>query len=260
MTLYNFIGRTKPEWMHISFDFPFVFSVQGKSGNCTVTLLSGPSLLSLMVETENGVNDLATLRNEILPSVRAVFDSYTYLKGQPIEIEITGAVNTVTNELNVFYDAVQEIADEEDKRPVDMEKVIRLAIMTPELRYALSNLHDAMIFPDKTGLHCYRAIESIWQSFKHDEAGNDKEKKAWNDLRKALRIDKSWLTPLASHSKLNRHNEVWEASGQERVALMKRAWTVIDRYILYLINDKKGLPEHHEILQGAELLPSTLNS
>lgn len=66
------------------------------------------------------------------------------------------------------------------------------------------------------------------QEFK--QPGED-NKAAWPKLREALRVTQGWIKPLTDKSVSNRHGDLTALSGEERVSLMKRLWTLVYRFV-----------------------------
>jgi hypothetical protein len=111
---------------------------------------------------------------------------------------------------------------------VSLEELTQLAITNVHFRIFLSDLSNAISAPNDTGFYCYRAVETLLQEFKlPDESDNGR---AWKRFRDALQVSQSWISPLTAASKPNRHGEAKALSGQERVHLMQRAWTLVHRF------------------------------
>jgi hypothetical protein len=61
---------------------------------------------------------------------------------------------------------------------------------------------------------------------------------AWARMREALRIDRSWLDEDKDEADARRHGRpgMPAQSGPERLAVLERAWKVVDRFCMHLSN------------------------
>lgn len=120
--------------------------------------------------------------------------------------------------------AYPELQSTSQKRPTPVDELIKLAVSNVYLRSSHSDLNSAIMSPNDTGFYCYRAIESLMQEFKTES------RKAWPRFRDALQVTQAWIKPLTDNSTSNRHGELKGLSGQERVFLMQRSWTLVYRF------------------------------
>lgn len=100
--------------------------------------------------------------------------------------------------------------------------------------------------PEDTGFFCFRAVESIKQSFKGEEnSGKSKQedKQAWGKLRNALNLHRSWIDVFNQDAGKQRHGGTVFMSGEVRISLMEHAWKVVDRFCVYLHRGSMVLPE-----------------
>jgi hypothetical protein len=68
-------------------------------------------------------------------------------------------------------------------------------------------------------------------------------KAGWIKFREALRVTQHWIKPLTDKSISNRHGELKALSGEERVFLMKRSWTLVYRFVRLRSLNAAGLPD-----------------
>jgi hypothetical protein len=57
-----------------------------------------------------------------------------------------------------------------------------------------------------------------------------------------LQVTQRWIKPLTDHSVSNRHGELKGLSGQERVFLLQRAWTLVYRFACVRLRGVAALP------------------
>jgi hypothetical protein len=241
---YIFSGRTG-EKVSVTFDVknpPLKVNVSGVEGqSCEVALLlSGTIDMALSVKTQKAISDLSTFRNQMTTLCKGIYDAATFLNGVSLGVELNSLLEVETQRFWTFEDRVPELQQSASERPLETQTFINLAIRNGYLRSALSDLNSAIRFPNDTGFYCYRAIETLMQEFK--QAGDD-NKAAWPKFRAALLVTQTWIKPLTDKSISNRHGEMTGLSGNERVSLMKQAWTLVYRYArLKLLNATK-LPD-----------------
>jgi hypothetical protein len=230
---YLFSARCKPDGVYVRLDVknpPLKLRVGDVEGQtCELTLLlSGGVHLAVSVTTKAVIADIATFHNQINTVCKSIYDAATFLGATSVGVELTSLTEVETGRFWTFQDAVPELAQSVEERPLSTEAFINLALSNPYLRSALSDLNEAIRSPNDTGFYCYRAIETLMQEFKQQGEDN---KAAWPRFRDALRVSKEWIKPLTDTSIGNRHGELKSLSGQERVFLMTRAWTLVYRFV-----------------------------
>ena len=223
---------------------PLRLRVKGiEAEECELTLLlSGGIYLAITITTMSVINDIATFRNQIATICKSIYDAATFLHGQAVGVELLSLTEVETNRFWTFRDSVPELSQSANERLLPTEEFINLAISNAYLRSALADLNEAITSPNDTGFYCYRAIETLMQEFK--QPGETESKDAWPRFREALQVTQEWITPLTDSSISNRHGELKALSGEERVFLMKRSWTLLYRFVCLK-------------LCGAPLLPTT---
>jgi hypothetical protein len=75
---------------------------------------------------------------------------------------------------------------------------------------------------------CYRAVESVMQTYKQSDSESSKE--AWPWMRDSLRFEKTYVDPLVSYSISNRHGTPLIITTEEGRNLLTRALTIIGRF------------------------------
>ena len=203
-------------------------------------LLSGGIYLAVDVTAAAAIKDIATFRNQILTVCKSIYDAASFMNAVCVTVELTSLTEVETNRFWTFSDGAPELMESARERPLPTEGFIQLAISNAYLRSALSDLNQAMTSPNDTGFFCYRAIETLMQEFK--QSGNMDNKEGWQRLRGALQVTQNWIKPLTDNSISNRHGELKGLSGQQRVFLMKRAWTLVYRFVCLRLQKEAALP------------------
>ena len=239
MNSYIFSGKVLPERANVNIT-PIELKIDaidaGISGTAVVSI--DVSQVSVVLNT-NSNSDLMTLKNYVDYSVRTLIDAFGYLSGRGYDIEITSVVNHEGKHA-VFGVGIPELEKSQKERPLSFQQLLEAMAKSQYLHRALSDLREAIRSPVDTGFFCYRAVESIRQNFKND---NDNDAKSWENLRKSLLIDRSWIDKIKEFADKARHGETPYISGKNRILIMQHTWKVIDRFCLYVYGDFNDLSE-----------------
>lgn len=249
--MYKFSGNISPE-IGVPPDFslstlPMPLKAIEADICFEATISISGSQVSITVRNLDENADLVTLKNYVRVAVMGAVDMLNYLWGQGWDVEVT-SVRKPNGEQVYFSAGVQELYEAQAERPFafereqQFEQLWQVVLKSQHLRRALGNLREAIRLPEDTGFFCYRAVESIRQHF-WKEGDRDDRNQSWVLLRKALRIDKSWIDALTPFAEEQRHGGTPYMSGEARVSAMKRAWKVVDRFCVYLHRDCVDLPE-----------------
>jgi hypothetical protein len=99
-------------------------------------------------------------------------------------------------------------------------------ISSGRMRWVLRDLANALQ-PDMTTINCARAMEGIRNEIAPPEL---KEKPAWALMREKLQIDRPYLKSITDSSKDHRHANFVTMELSEMIVILRRSWTVMDRY------------------------------
>jgi hypothetical protein len=246
MAKYLFNGVVRPQWLDLAIeigDAPIRINLADSVGGaCEIIVLIANSQLSFLVETARQVDDLATFRNQILETLRPVFDAVTYFYAQVVQFDITSLIVVEKGEIYTYLDALPSAYDNDNPRPVPMEQLIALAVWHKPLARAIADLRAALEVPGDTALFAFRAVEDVMQYF--FASGERDRSRAWEEMRRVLRIDRSWLKSLEAQSTFTRHGNPQPLTGESRSELIVTAWRVIDRFVVFLaLGAENPLPE-----------------
>lgn len=198
----------------------------------------------MIVDTVSDSTGVHTLKNYVESFVRMLIDGHGYLECRGYDLEIISVVEP-EGQHAVFGVEVEALkSSRAAESPVNMTELWKLLISGPEsahLQRALGDLREAIRTPHDTGFFCYRAVESMRQSFVEPKDGG-KTKPSWERMSSALRIDQSYIMLLERFGKPQRHGETPYMSGDERIRALKSAWRVVDRYIEYSRRSRAPLP------------------
>lgn len=238
-----------PERADVNFS-PIELEIGAKSANfqgkAQISIVA--SQVSIVLEIETDI-DLHTIKNTVEYLIRVVVDSFGYLVGRGYDIEITSAVSP-QNKHTVFGVGIPELEARQNERPVQFNEFFPLALQSIHLQRCLNDLREAIRSPFDTGFYCYRALESIRQSFV--ESNDSGEKSSWDRLNSSLRIEKSYSDELRKFALPQRHGNPIPMTGEERVRAMKYIWLVVDRYAMFLKEGNKPLPDEFPVLTDSK--------
>lgn len=251
MFRYIFIGKVLPERVDFSLTPHGIEALTSTGSTFTINISIQKSQIFMEINSDIEINDISTLRNGMMDFVRMYTDIFGYLNGYGYGIEITSVI-LPNNEQIIFGVQIPELVQDSENRPVkDFQNILELC-QKPEnisLRLALTDLNLSILYPKDTGVFCYRSIESIMQFFNDGDPKNTEDRKrAWGLLNNNLRTSKQWIDYVSSFALNVRHGTITPLTSDQRVEVMKHAWKIIDRFILYLTNGRKPLDTTYPIL------------
>jgi len=239
MNSYIFSGKVLPERTNVNIT-PIEVKMEaidaGISSTANVSIIA--SQVSVVIYT-NSDSDIWTLKNAVEYLVRGLVDAFGYLSGRGYDIEITSVVN-YEGKYTVFGVGMSELEKSQNDRSSSFQQLLTAMDKSQNLHRVFGDLREAIRSPHDAGFLCYRAIENIHQSFMKEK---DDDAKAWENLRKALLIDKSWIFQVKEFADPVRHGGTVYISGEKRILIMQHTWKLVDRFCLYVYGDFKPLSE-----------------
>ncbi len=198
------------------------------------------SQISVVIQSQTEIRDYETLKNYIQDTVAMTLDIYGYISGRAYDIEISSLTTPIKNENYIFGVGVSVLEKDISNRPKSYEEIIKLfrgnIKFEQQLKLALLNFRLAIRNPADTAFYCYRAIESIAQSFKTSK-NTELENNEWNEFKEKLDINNKWIMKMKKeHADQQRHGNSTYMSGEERVDMLKNTQIVIDKLILFISN------------------------
>lgn len=104
-------------------------------------------------------------------------------------------------------------------------------VASTNLKYVLRDLIGALE-PDMMTINCARAMDGIRNLIADPGV---REKVAWEQMRAKLRIDEAYLKYVSELSKDHRHARYVPMFLEDTVPIIRRAWTVMDRYLHFIL-------------------------
>ena len=114
-----------------------------------------------------------------------------------------------------------------------------LVVTDPALFQALDDLIVSITLPHHSTVNCARAIEGL----RHLIAAPDATvSQAWEQMRNALQLDRSFLQLITDTSAAPRHGNRIHISGSITTEIVRRSWLIMDRFLEYRKRGNTPLP------------------
>jgi hypothetical protein len=164
---------------------------------------------------ETGDLDIFSLRNLAADMARSLADVIGYLNGLYFDVEIHSAVKLETKDWQFFGTDIPVLAARRSVADREIHTDLLIAISAnPAAGMVLSDFQRAMRDPIGTGFYFYRAIETMMQSMKMDDAGRDAQ--GWERLRSNWNVNREAIDWIKRHADLPRHGKPSAISDTDR--------------------------------------------
>jgi len=196
------------------------------------------SQITAILVTDTIFDDPYTLKNYIDDSIRTIVDALGYTKGCGYDCEIIQMVDDIGNEPIVFGVGIPVLSAGDDQSISAFTHIVSLYAdkRCAYLQRCLSDLREAIRSPKDTGFFCYRAIESLRNYFMVEKQMKT-DRKSWGVLRQELGVDRQEIDFIKQFSDPLRHGSTKPITDSERASVLRRTWTIVDKYIEYASND-----------------------
>lgn len=189
-----------------------------------------------------------TLKNIVEQDVRKMVDLAGYTLG--ISLDVTIDTVTMGGEMPfVFGPEIPILFARRQENPLVLSREQQSMLLTaPGFAEALADYREAMRTPLQTGFFCYRAVETLMQTFKG--AVDDRDRPAWEALRAALNVDRAGIDVVKQHADWARHGRARGLTDGERAALFTFTEIVLDRYMAFVLDGRRPLERERYPIQG----------
>lgn len=237
----HYFGRVHPERASLDvLGLPPIRIGYSADSLATINLQIGVSQISVVL-TGQLHTEAATQRNAITSITQAIVDALGFVNSCGYRVEITGVARS--GKLQVFgVDLAVESLPDNGSEGLDFLGIAGLLLDDPtgrrwQIGRALADYRRAILEPDDTAFHCYRAVEVLIYHFADDRS------EGWAALREALNVDKSWIVEnLKEPADLIRHGRLVQISSIERTEVLNAARRVISRFCLLQSRQIDKLP------------------
>lgn len=120
----------------------------------------------------------------------------------------------------------------------DIDGIFQQIACDVDFSMALNDMTDAISRPRTTAVCCARTLDTI----KNLLAPGLKDKLGWRVVQETLRADEPYLQHISNASKSSRHGQHDYLPVDEAEELLRRTWTLVNRYFYYRLHPDKELP------------------
>ncbi|MEQ1867905.1 MAG: hypothetical protein ABL996_25075 [Micropepsaceae bacterium] len=190
--------------------------------------------ITVSVDTEE--TDIFAVRNFVRSEAEFVTNVAGFLLGYGYDVEITKAFDDTLSQTKVFGIDIPVLAERAKHRDFAASANAIFPLCFGEqaifLRRCLADLSFALKRLDDTGFYCFRAIESLRQSFGQElKLSSDSDQ--WKAMADALGTSKTDMEHLREHAFPARHGIPKPISDNDRQKLLLYTWDIVERYIEY---------------------------
>ena len=180
----------------------------------------------------------------------ALIDFIGFFNGCSYQIEISQCVIQGSNDLIVFgkeepclnglIDSIPLEGQSENEREKFIRSVL-LAIEDEPLKLALADRRRSISSPNYTTMYCYKALENIRVYFQENKKkSSSKTRVKGTDLmEEKLKILPKSIQSMQEDGGAPRHGVVGYTSEEKRAKYLTFTWKVIERYIIYKLNNNE---------------------
>lgn len=119
-----------------------------------------------------------------------------------------------------------------------VDEILEIALDDLPLRHAITDLMSMLWWPSYAPIACGRVVDSIRRMISPPDTPDGT---AWKAMREALNLDEAYLKFVTDTSRGPRHGHRVEVSGEDNREISIRAWTVMNRYLAFIRNDRQPL-------------------
>lgn len=193
------------------------------------------------VQIESG--DFLDFRNAVFNCAQSTVDLIAALIGASLTVELQTA-QSAGGQYYIFDSYIPIIA-----RPGSLPLVpahIEYIFESDASQAALADFCLAMQHSIQTGFFCYRAIESIMQSFRPQLTIS--ESIAWELMRESLGVSRDTINKIKVHADWARHGRSGTMSDNDRSFVLSTTQAIILRYLNFVANGRGVMPEAQETI------------
>jgi hypothetical protein len=241
MSRLYFSGVVLPERAQLSVS-EVRSEIHGPGGTTYATLALNIWNNQVSVVIDSDEPDILTLRNIVRSEAEFVTNVAGFLNGFGYDIEITKAFGEALAPTQVFGIDIPVLSERAKGR--DMGHLVNAIFplcFGPDaiyIRRCLADLSFAIKRADDTPFYCFRALESLRQSFGAELS----EAEQWKAMAEAVGSSKAEMEPLRTRAFPARHGIPMPLSDQERQELFLYTWRAVERYIDFRLVASGGAP------------------
>lgn len=243
MHTIHFLGKILPEIVKVSVSFKHVIKWVDQELDLSMDFIC--HIVDSKIDIECRLNDykpahLVPIYMRVLDLCRAQVDLVAFKDGLGLTVALETFVdpNGVPSPI-LFKDESLAALCTALNSDESFDQVCTQVIKSVPLFMALRDLVAAISLPHVSPVDCARAMDRL----KHLIATpNSKDTQAWQQMRQALQVDEAYLKYITDHSVSPRHGRAVHIPGATTTEIVRRSWTVMNRYFEYLKRGSVPLP------------------
>ena len=255
MPTFKIFGKVEPPWY--SFDLEFEpqinYKIEEANIDLKATIAIKKSVITIVCETNRWNKEILPWTLEyIYDWVGTIINLFTFSAGIVLHFHLDKSeypdgsdhplVGTAPD-LAAIATACK-VTDDQGRVHVDMRDLMKLVVTNPTLMLALHDLTSAIRHGNNSLTNCGRAIEAMRKAlWGKDEATDAEQKQAWEKMRNTLRISRPYLETITSASTAPRHGSSAYIPAATRQDILRKAWTVMNRFLQYRLGGDQPLAE-----------------
>jgi hypothetical protein len=258
MPIVRFVGRVLPFVVKVSFtDVP---EATWEETGIGITMKFRIRVEQSIVNVECEVNEY---REDYLPMfhmrafdlARACVDVAVFNTGFGLTVAFDTFIRPDGVPTALFFTnpALPEICTASKMNPQTQEdreelgKILRIVMQEPPLFMALNDLTQAISIPHHGPTNAGRILDGLRKIVAPDL----EPRNGWPIFRDIVRADEQYLALIMEHAKNTRHGDRTYIDGETTMEIVKRAWTIMNRFLEYRKSGNLPLsPEIFPTLNG----------
>ena len=236
MVLY---GLVHPQRAQLTMSVPeFSFNYQTGISNLAMSVEIIWNQIMVQACLQDETYDKYGIHDAVRNAIGSYVDFAGMYNGFGYQIEITSIIDLGTKDIYVFG------VDVPGFLPVDnlaldewAQRYVPMVTKSAAVQLAVASYREAIRVPVDTGLHAYRAIESIMQEFKRNFIPHRSKSDVWEKMRVSLNVERSYIDPIQSHGAPPRHGKIHSITHLDRLDILSRSRHIIIRYMEFCVTE-----------------------
>jgi hypothetical protein len=238
----TFLGRVHPPSIHISSNFIQTVNYYDKQGRFSAIFY--PAIRQSRITIDCFFDHIFDNYESVLymwavNSLRPHIDLVCFRDGIGViplierMIKLDGNLSLI-NHFHSVVASISTVVNDHQK----FREVLQLAVGNKTFLLALNDLTQAISVPDLLVVNCTRSVEGIRQLIAGPGVRGDV---AWPKMNDLLNLSESYTKYITRPSRSHRHAERDDISEEIQNEILRRSWTIMDRFINYVIVNKTKL-------------------
>jgi hypothetical protein len=253
MPTFKVLGKIEPPWIQLTFDIEpqvrYRIDEVALDLSCKISIKQSDVLVTCEASRfDEGT--MAWALQYLFDWVSAEVDLFTFASGKVFNVHLDSAEypdGSIHRLIGTAPDLAALVTactatSTDDSVHVDIRALLTIIIGSPTLMIALHDLTSALRYGNNSLTNCGRAMEGLRKAlWGKDEADDREQQGAWKKLRDTLRVSKPYLQTITNASRGPRHGSTAYIAGNHRQDVLKKSWTVMNRFLQYRLGGDQPL-------------------